>query len=227
MDVARVMGPLLTTRVRGGGKVTIDARFAVDVAQLDGHLKRETWDGMFDRPGPLAVEVGFGNGQSLAGMAAKRPEVNFLGIEVFGQGIEKLSRRLGRESIDNVRLIRGDGVGLLAEQFATASIDEMYINFPDPWPKRRHHKRRMVAPPFVDLLFAKVRPGGMVYLATDFTCYAYQMRTVFEAHPGFTNLAGPHRFVYHQPGRVRTKYERKFSAQGSTIRYLSYRRTAS
>jgi tRNA (guanine-N7-)-methyltransferase len=223
MQLARAMGPLMTTRVRGGGPVQVDPRFVVDMERLavDG------WAGAFGRQAPLAVEIGFGNGQSLAAMAASRPEVNFLGIEMFGQGIEKLSKRLAREGIKNVRLIRGDGVGLLSEIFAPGSIDEMHVNFPDPWPKRRHHKRRMVAPPFVEVLFSQVRPDGLVYLATDFTCYAFQMRTVFEAHPGFANLAGPHRFGYHQPGRARTKYERKFAAQGSTIRYLRYRRSGS
>lgn len=216
------MEPLWTTRIRSAAAIDVDPRHLVTAERLAAG----GWPGVFGRPAPLVVELGFGNGQSLAEMAAARPGCNFVGIEVFGKGIVKLVRRLEREGIGNVRVIQGDALAALGKLFAPGVIDELHVNFPDPWPKRRHHKRRMVAPPFVELVFRQVRPGGVVHLATDFTCYAFQMRTVFEAHPGFANGAGPHRFRYHVPGRIRTKYERKFAAQGATIRYLTYLRAA-
>ncbi len=221
MNRSVAVGPVMTTRVRTGGAIQVDPRYEVD---RDG-LATGGWDAVFDRSAPLVVEVGFGNGYSLAEMARRTPHMNFVGIELFGKGILKLTRRLERDGIDNVRVIKGDAVVALTELFDRGVIDEIHVNFPDPWPKRRHHKRRLVAPPFVELLYTRVRPGGLVHLATDFTCYAFQMRTVFEAHPGFANTVAPHRFRYHIPGRIRTKYERKFSALGATIRYLNYRRS--
>ncbi len=211
----------IPTRVRTGGSIKVDPRYEVssEVLAAGG------WQAVFGRQAPLVVEVGFGNGHSLAEMARQNPDTNFVGIELFGKGILKLTRRLERDGIDNVRVVKGEAVACLTDMFTVGELDAIHVNFPDPWPKRRHHKRRLVAAPFVELLHGRVRPGGRVHLATDFTCYAYQMRTVFEAHPGFINRAGAQRFLYHLPGRVKTKYERKFAALGATIRYLEYQRS--
>lgn len=207
-------------RVRTGRDLVADARFLVDAEGL----RHGDFSSLFGREAPLVVEVGFGNGMKLVEMATARPTVNFVGIELYGKGIIKLSRRLEREGVENVRIIRGEAYKTLSTCFADGQIDEMHINFPDPWPKLRHHKRRFVTAALPVLLHRKVRPGGMVFMATDFDCYAFQMRDVFEAHPGFVNTEGPHRFIYHIPGRIETKYERKFAALGATIRYLHYRR---
>lgn len=207
--------------------MSVDSRYAVDDGYgVDEALCAATgWAGVFGDGTPLVVEVGFGNGQSLAEMARRRPESGFVGIELYGKGVQKLCRRLDREKIGNVRVIKDEAFETLGKRFRDGIIDEVHVNFPDPWPKRRHHKRRLVDPAFVELLFAKLRPGGEVFLATDFDCYADQMLEVFEAHPGFVNTAGPLTFRYEMPDRIVTKYERKFSELGATIRYLWYRRT--
>lgn len=208
------------SRVRVGSSLDVDPRFAVDLALL----RNRGWDAVFGRPGPLVAEVGFGNGRYLLEMAKARPGVNFVGIELYGKGVQKLSGALAREDVANVRIIKGEGFRTLCSFFGRGDLAEFHANFPDPWPKLRHHKRRFVTPALAALLFRIVRPGGDIHLATDYDCYAFQMRDVFEAHPGFSNVAGPHRFIYEMPGRVKTKYELKFSALGATIRYLWFRR---
>jgi len=182
------------------------------------------WDTLFGRRAPRVVEVGFGNGRFLLEMAQRHPDVDWVGIELYGKGLRALSRALGRSGVTHVRLVKGEALALLGDLFAPASISAIHLNFPDPWPKRRHHKRRLVSPALAALLYSRMVPGGTVHLATDHDCYAFQMRTVFEAHPGFSNATGHHRFVYHIPGRTPTKYEAKFAARGATIRHLIYRR---
>lgn len=208
------------TRVRVGRGIEVPPAFAVDLA-----LRAATgWAGVFGREAPLVVEIGFGNGQFLADLAGSRPEADFVGIELYGKGIVKLARRLERDGTANVRIVKGDAIRVLAAQFRRGEIAEMHVNFPDPWPKARHHKRRLVGPAFPAALFPRMAPGGDVFLATDHEGYAHQMMEVFEAHPGFVNAEGSFRFIYHVPGRVPTKYERKFGALGATIRHLHFRR---
>ena len=210
------------SRVRVGQAIAVQAPLGVDLDQLQA----SGWEGVFGRPGLLVVEIGFGNGQALEHMATERPQVNFVGIELYGKGIKSLSRRLERRGIGNVRILKAEALQALCLLFPRGEIAEVHVNFPDPWPKMRHHKRRLVGPHFPPVLFSRMAPGGKVFMATDHDCYAYQMRTVFEAHPGFVNEAGPHRFIYHRRGRLRTKYEKKFAARGARIRFLTYHRRA-
>jgi len=207
------------SRVRIGSVIAVPPPFAVPEGPRPGG-----WDALFGRRAPLVVEVGFGNGLFLAELAKARPEADFVGIELYGKGIEKLARRLEREALGNVRIVKGEALAVLAARFGPGEITELHLNFPDPWPKKRHHKRRLVGPALPPVLFPRMAPGAAVHLATDHPCYADQMRDVFEAHPGFVNVAGPHRFIYHVPGRVKTKYERKFEALGATVRHLHYLR---
>jgi tRNA (guanine-N7-)-methyltransferase len=116
---------------------------------------------------------------------------------------------------------------VLEDCFESGAIHTFHCNFPDPWPKVRHHKRRFVGPALAVRLFDRVRADADLFFATDFDCYAYQMRDTFEAHPGYANLAGNGAFLYEMPDRIVTKYERKFAARGATIRYLWYRRAGS
>lgn len=209
------------SRVRVGTGIAVPPPYAVPEA-----AGPEGWKAVFGRRAPLVVEVGFGNGQFLAGMARARPQCDFVGIELYGKGIEKLARRLEREGIGNVRIVKGEALGVLRSRFGRGEVAEVHLNFPDPWPKKRHHKRRLVGPALAVALFRCLPPGGEVRLATDDPCYALQMRDVFEAHPGFANAAGPHRFADPEPGRIATKYEHKFSALGATIRHLHFRRVS-
>lgn len=207
-------------RVRMGRGIEVPPEWAVD-ADL---CAATGWAGVFGREAPLVVEVGFGNGRFLAEMARVRPEADFVGIELYGKGILKLARQLERDGTTNVRVLKGDAIRVLKQQFKPGVIAALFANFPDPWPKLRHHKRRLVGPAFAAVLFPRMAPGGDVHLATDHECYALRMREAFEAHPGFVNAAGTFRFIYDIPGRVPTKYERKFAARGATIRHLHYRR---
>ncbi len=207
-------------RVRVGGQLGTGLPHSVTPEQV----KADGWAKQFGRDAPLVLEIGYGNGVTLAAMAKARPEVNFVGIELYGEGMRKLSKRLVREQINNLILVKGEALALLTELFDTASLSEVHVNCPDPWPKKRHHKRRLIGPPFAVVLHDRLAPQGSLHLATDHDCYAYQMRTVMEAHPGFLNRAGCHRFLYHLPGRMKTKYELKFAALGARIRYLIYDR---
>jgi len=207
-------------RVRVGTGIAVPHRYALPGPEAG----RVAWETVFGRRAPLVVEVGFGNGQFLADMARNRPGTDFVGIELYGKGIEKLVRRLEREDIGNVRIVKGEALAVLRARFGPGEVAEVHLNFPDPWPKKRHHKRRLVGPALPVALFACLPPGGQVRLATDDACYALQMKDVFEAHPGFANVAGPHRFGDPEPGRIATKYERKFGALGHAIRHLHFRR---
>jgi tRNA (guanine-N7-)-methyltransferase len=207
------------SRLRVGKGIAVPPAYAVPEA-----LAADRWAGVFGRRAPLVVEVGFGNGRFLAEMARLRPEADFVGVELYGKGIEKLSRRLERDRIPNVRIVKGEALHVLKALFAPGEIAALYLNFPDPWPKKRHHKRRLVGPALPPVLFSRMAPGADVHLATDHDGYAHQMRDVFEAHPGFANEAGPHRFADDPPAPVKTKYELKFEARGHTIRRLRYRR---
>ncbi|MEX0915543.1 MAG: tRNA (guanosine(46)-N7)-methyltransferase TrmB, partial [Wenzhouxiangellaceae bacterium] len=129
----------------------------------------------FDRVLPLVVEIGFGNGEALAWMAANEPDRNFVGIEVHEPGVGRLLRSLESESLDNVRVAMRDAVDVLRDQARSGSIDALRIYFPDPWPKKRHHKRRLVQPAFLELAADRIGPGGLLHLATDWQPYAEWM----------------------------------------------------
>ncbi len=175
----------------------------------------------YDRP--LIIEIGFGMGETTAAIAAARPESNFVGIEVYRPGVGKLLGRIHAEGLENVRIIVHDAVDVLATMVADEQIDGVHVFFPDPWPKKRHYKRRLIQPGFVELLRAKLRPGAYVYLVTDWQDYAAQMLEVFETAAGFDN---PYRgFCPRQPWRPETSFERKGRLQAHSIHNLWLERT--
>ena len=175
----------------------------------------------YDRP--LIIEIGFGMGETTAAIAAARPECNFVGIEVYRPGVGKLLGRIDAEGLENLRIIVHDAVDVLATMVADGQIDGVHIFFPDPWPKKRHYKRRLIQPGFVELLRAKLRPGAYVYLVTDWQDYAAQMLEVFETAAGFRN---PYRgFCPRQPWRPETSFERKGRSQAHSIHDLWLERT--
>ena len=122
---------------------------------------------LFGREAPVILEIGFGNGESLASSAAAHPETNYLGIEVHRPGAGSLLRRLATEELDNVRVMLGDAKDILADRIPVASLSAVQLFFPDPWPKKRHHKRRLVQPDFAALVTSRLKPGGDWHLATD------------------------------------------------------------
>jgi tRNA (guanine-N7-)-methyltransferase len=182
--------------------------------------------GWFGRPAPLLLEIGSGMGESTAALAAAAPGVNYLAVEVYQPGLAQLLMRANALGLDNLRLLRGDAVVLLRSGLAEASVAAMRVFFPDPWPKKRHHKRRLINPEFVSLAASRLRPGGSLHLATDWEDYAGQMMACCSAEPALTNpYAGqPGGWAPRPVWRPITKFERRARSEGRVVRDLIFRR---
>lgn len=161
-------------RERGATSVARDAR-------LD-------WDAAFGRRAPLLVDIGSGLGESTAQAAADRPDWNVLAVEVYVPGLAALMTRVEQGGLENVRAVEANAPELMDHLLAPGSVSEVWVFFPDPWHKKRHHKRRLVSPAFADRVARVLAPGGVLRLATDWSGYAVRMREVMEAHPEFKNL---------------------------------------
>ncbi len=181
-------------------------------------------DAAFGRPGPRVLEIGFGMGQSLLQMAAAAPDSNFIGIEVHKPGVGRLLHGMAQQGVDNIRVYCHDAVEVLRDCIADESLDTVQIFFPDPWHKKRHHKRRLIQPPFVEALCAKLKPGGLLHLATDWENYAEQMLDVLQASEALENTAADGGFAPRPPHRPETKFERRGERLGHGVWDLLYRR---
>ncbi len=168
----------------------------------------------FGRAAPVAVEIGFGNGDALARQAAAHPENDYLGIEVHRPGVGRLLARLEAEGLTNVRVACADAKELLARNVPDGSLAAVYVLFPDPWPKKRHHKRRLVQPEFVQLVRRKLKTGGVLHFATDWPAYAEHMEAVLRAAEGFAESTAA--------ARPDTKYEARGRRLGHPVRDLAY-----
>jgi tRNA (guanine-N7-)-methyltransferase len=145
-------------------------------------------DAAFGCHAPTVLEIGFGMGETTAAIAQARPDVNFLAVEVFAAGVGALARRVDELALANVRIVQHDAVEVVREMIAAGSLAGVHVFFPDPWPKARHHKRRLIAPAFVALLASRIAPGGYLHCATDWQHYAQQMLEVLSAEPVLANL---------------------------------------
>lgn len=173
----------------------------------------------------IFLEIGFGNGVSLAQMAEAHPERRYLGVEVHRPGVGHLLLELERRGLENVRVLRCDAVELLTQGLPPASLDGAYLFFPDPWPKQRHHKRRILKPGFMDLMARVIRPGGTFHAATDWTPYAEQMLTVLTAADAtFANTAPSGGYSERPADRPLTKFERRGQGLGHAVHDLIFRR---
>jgi tRNA (guanine-N7-)-methyltransferase len=179
---------------------------------------------LFGRDAPVHLEIGFGNGEALAAMAAAHPQNNYFGIEVHRPGVGVLLRRLDAECIPNVRVACTDAKEMLEQRIPDASLNAVYVFFPDPWHKQRHHKRRLVQPEFIALLRRRLKLGGTLHLATDWEDYARQMLAVLSAAEGFENSAGAGRFAPRPVARPLTKFERRGHRLGHGVWDLVFRR---
>jgi tRNA (guanine-N7-)-methyltransferase len=179
---------------------------------------------LFGREAPLVVEVGFGDGAATWRMAQAEPDKNFIGIEVHQPGVGRLLQALDARQLDNVRIARADAVDFIRDRLAPDSISELRIYFPDPWPKKRHHKRRIVQAAFLDLLAARLAPGAILHLATDWEPYAEHMLEVLKAHPDFVNQSPDGGYSERPRWRPVTKFERRGDRLGHTSHDLVYRR---
>lgn len=177
---------------------------------------------LFGRDCPVVLEIGFGNGESLAAMASAQPDKCYLGVEVHRPGVGNLLLNIERSGLTNIRLSQTDSVELLNRQIADDSLSAVQIYFPDPWPKARHHKRRLVQPGFVQLLRCKLKTGGTLHLATDWQDYADHMLETMEASEGFANTAGPGKWLPRPGWRPITKFERRGLLLGHAVHDLLY-----
>ncbi|HEX6833728.1 MAG TPA: tRNA (guanosine(46)-N7)-methyltransferase TrmB [Rudaea sp.] len=173
---------------------------------------------------PLVLEIGFGNGEQLLWSAQNEPEKDFIGIEVHRPGVGRLMNALAAHNVDNVRLYNHDAVEVIENGIAPESLSEVRIYFPDPWPKKRQQKRRLVQPDFVALLASRVAPGGRLHLATDWADYAEQMLAVLEAAPHWRNAAGAGAFIARPAWRIETHFEKRGLKLGHGVWDLLYDR---
>jgi tRNA (guanine-N7-)-methyltransferase len=182
------------------------------------------FEAIFGRQAPRSLEIGFGNGDNLAKMAAAHPERDYLGIEVHRPGVGRLLLALEAGNLTNVRAICHDAVEVLARQIPQQSLDEVVIFFPDPWPKKRHHKRRLVQASFVELVTERLRTRGIVRMATDWQPYAAEMLAVLTAHPQLRNLAADGTYIPRPAERVATRFERRGERLGHDVWDLAFER---
>ena len=170
------------------------------------------------------AEIGFGNGDNLLALAASRPAEDFLGIEVHRPGVGRLLLQLEERGIGNVRVLCHDAVEVLERDLGGRCLDEILVLFPDPWPKKRHHKRRLIQAPFVALLAERLRAGGALRLATDWEPYAAQMLAALSAEPRLRNVAAQSGFVPRPAERAPTRFERRGERLGHQVWDLEFRR---
>jgi tRNA (guanine-N7-)-methyltransferase len=180
-------------------------------------------DALFGRHAPRVVEIGFGNGENLAALATAHPDRDYLGIEVHRAGVGRLMLAAETGQLTNVRISSHDAVEVLEHQLAAHSLDEMLILFPDPWHKKRHHKRRLVQPPFISLAASRLKSGGMLRLATDWEPYAIQMLEVLNASDVLVNESEDGGYV--EPAeRITTRFEKRGQRLGHGVWDLAFRR---
>ena len=214
------------TYARRGGRLTPSQQEAWDAHHRDWVVPddavddpRFRWSDVFGREAPLIVEIGSGVGEATAALAATRPAYDVVALEVWRPGVAHTLGELAEAGATNVRLLSVDAVWCLEHLFDPGEVEELWTFFPDPWPKKRHHKRRLVNPGFTGVAASRLGPGGWWRLATDWADYAEQMRTVLDGEP---SLEGG--VVERWADRPVTKFERKGLAADRTIIDLAYRR---
>ncbi|RZO83987.1 MAG: tRNA (guanosine(46)-N7)-methyltransferase TrmB [Oceanococcus sp.] len=178
---------------------------------------------VFGREAPRVLEIGFGNGESLAAQAGKHRDQDFIGLEVHRPGVGYLLQAVEADKLSNVRVSSSDALLFLDQALPQASIDRVQVFFPDPWPKKRHHKRRIVRPDALDKIARVMKPGAVLVLATDWDNYAEQMMEVLSAHPAFENCHGDAQFA-PRAERIVTRFERRAHRLGHTIHDLAFSR---
>ncbi len=179
---------------------------------------------VFGRRAPLILEIGFGMGEGLAETAAAHSENDYLGVEVHTPGVGALLKQIGERNLANVRIVQHDAVDVLTHMLVPASLAGVHIFFPDPWHKKRHHKRRLIQPPLVQLLASRLAPGGYLHLATDWQDYAGQMLAVLGAEPLLENTVED--YAPRPDTRPLTKFEQRGLRLGHGVWDLVFRRKA-
>jgi tRNA (guanine-N7-)-methyltransferase len=207
------------TRAQERALAELWPRYGVDSspAQLD-------LDALFGRRAPRVLEIGIGDGEALLELAARHPDRDYLGVEVHRPGIGHCLLGIEIHALTNIRLVSHDAVDVLEQMIPDESLTEVLLYFPDPWPKKRHHKRRIVQPAFAALVATKLRPGGLFRLATDWAPYAEYMLEVLGQHPSFVNTSPTGDYIPRPDSRRQTKFERRGERLGHEVFDLAYRR---
>ncbi len=177
---------------------------------------------IFGRRASVVLEIGFGMGDATAAIAAARPDADFLGVEVHEPGVGALLRLIGEHGLTNLRIVRHDAVEVLQQMIAPASLAGVHVFFPDPWHKKRHHKRRLIQPPLAALIASRLAPGGVLHCATDWEPYAEQMLQVLSAEPLLANTAAG--YAPRPDYRPLTKFEARGLRLGHGVRDLVFSR---
>lgn len=177
---------------------------------------------LFENDNEIILEIGFGDGEALLQQAANQPQYNFIGIEVHGPGVGHLIHEAHARQVHNIKVIRHDAVEVLEKQVADASIKRLQLFFPDPWHKKRHHKRRIMKPAFIELVNQKLKPGGCFHMATDWQHYAEQMLEEMDNSEYFRNISGAGNYSASKGARCETKFERRGKRLGHGVWDLIY-----
>jgi len=180
-------------------------------------------DSLFGRTAPKILEIGFGMGETTAAIAQQHPENDYLGVEVHTPGVGSLLARVAELRLANVRIVQHDAVEVLQAMIAPGALDGVHIFFPDPWPKKRHHKRRLIQPPFIALLASRMKGGATLHTCTDWEDYARQMLELLSAEPSLENTASG--YADRPEARPQTKFERRGLGLGHHVRDLVFRKT--
>jgi len=179
-------------------------------------------DAVFARTAPRILEIGFGMGETTAVIAAEHPENDYLAIEVHSPGVGSLLKLIDEQHLTNLRIIQHDAIEVLRDMLPAESLAGIHLFFPDPWPKKRHHKRRLVQAPFIALLVSRMAPGATLHMATDWEDYAAQMLEVLNAEPGLANTAAG--FSPRPASRPQTKFESRGLRLGHQVWDLVFRK---
>lgn len=213
-----------------GGRMTLGQKNAFDkqwsVYGLSLYSGKLDFQQTYGRQAPVVLEIGFGMGDSLLQMAQSEPDKDFLGVEVHPPGVGRLINNAGKQGTNNLRVYMADAIDVLEDCVPDNSIDRFQLYFPDPWHKKKHHKRRIVQPAFVQRIRQKLKIGGMFHLATDWENYAEHMMEVMCTAEGYTNLAGDYQYAERPDYRPVTKFEKRGERLGHGVWDILFERTA-
>jgi tRNA (guanine-N7-)-methyltransferase len=191
-------------------------------------VREKGWGFLFaddlPEPFPMVVEIGFGRGEFLWNLAETHPEVAHVGVDVSMKRVLKMARRLARSEIRNIRLVEGTGEEMVRELLPESSVETFWINFSDPWPKKRHHRRRLIQPPFLRDLALRLQPGGCVEISTDHPGYAAWIEEALVGEPLLETTHPSEPFRREVPGRMRTAYQLEWLREGRPLCFWTYRR---
>ena len=213
--------------IRRQGRLTAGQQHALDshwnIYGLDPNIDYDFAE-IFGREAPLCIEIGFGNGESLAQMAAANPDIDYIGIEVHRPGAGHLLMLLAEKNLTNVRIYCHDAIEILEKRIADDSVGGVHLFFPDPWPKKKHHKRRIVQPSFSELLIRKLKKGGYFHAASDWQHYAKQMLTVLSEDKRLANCSATDDYCPRPDYRPLTKFEQRGLKLGHGVWDLIFRK---